>query len=102
MSVFILKAKFTEIFERELEEEKLCISVYTESRIHSLINMGVTKMGSAGLAESIDKIHLAEENLARLVDYLCTCAEEYGTYPDLYDDDFDFAIAGCYPIWPFI
>jgi len=55
MSVFILKAKFTEIFERELEEEKLCISVYTESRIHSLINVGVTKMGSEGWQKALIK-----------------------------------------------
>ena len=96
-----LKSRFDYFMKLELGSIDLYLSPYCESRIEKIIDNGVERMGIDNVTERLDRIYVAEENLKRLLAYLCEYAKTVGTYPFLDDDAFDTALAECCPLWPF-
>lgn len=102
MSPFALQSILTAIFETEMEDQELQLSPYSEQRVEHMVSIGVERMTMDNIIEKQEKVHLAEENIKRLIEYLSDQAKVYGSFPDLEDLAFDTAMAECYPLWPFV
>jgi len=102
MSSFALLSILTGILKSELEDQGIQLSPYCGEQVEHMISIGVERMTMAKVIEKQDKVHLAEENIKRLIEYLSDQAKAYGSFPYLEDLAFDMAIGECYPLWPYI
>ena len=102
MSSFALFSRLEAILKSEMEDQGPQLSPYSEQRVKNIISIGVERMTMAKVIEKQGKVHLAEENIKRLIEYLSDQAKAYGSFPKMEDFAFDMAIAECYLLWPFV
>ena len=102
MSASALFSRLGAILELEMEDQGLQLSPYSEQRVKNMVSIGVERMTMDKVIEKKEKVHLAEENVKRLIEYLSDQAKAYGSFPYMEDLAFDMAIAECYPLWPFV
>jgi len=101
MGAFAIQSRLSDILETEREGLKLSLSPYCQQRVENIVNIGVQRMTMLDVTQRLDKIHLAESNIKRLIEYLSNYAKDCGTYPEIEDISFDNAMAECFPLWPY-
>lgn len=71
------------------------------ARLDWVIGNGITRMQRERALEREGQLHLAEHNLARLLDALRNLAEEERSYPAADDKQFEEVYKTNCPLWPY-
>jgi hypothetical protein len=79
-----------------LRPSEVCLA-----RIEWMIGNGITRMEREQLLEREGQLHLAENNLAKLLDTLRDAAEQERSFPLADDTQFEEVYKTVCPLWPY-
>ena len=85
----------------ELDMQGLQLPGSCRSRLEQMISRGVIRMRTNKILDNPGQVLQAEQNLKSLVRYFCEFSREAGIYPEITDPDFEKALLGCPPFFPF-
>jgi len=102
MSSSALLSRLEAILESEMEHQELQLSPCSEQWMEDIVSIGVDRMAMDKVFEKQEMVHLAEENIKHLMEYLSDQAKTYRSFPYMEDLAFDMAMEECSPLWPYV
>lgn len=95
-----LEERFRELAQKRLAEEDVPLHDRIEARFLTLLQSGVARMRSGGVADDPEQLVVAEKSLMRLVDGMIRETRER-ELAAVNRSVYDFALGRYCPAWPF-
>lgn len=96
-----VRMRLTNVLRRSSAKTGAIPSAAADSMISKMIVNGVQRMSVAQALEQEDKIHLAENNLRRLLRFASDKASTAGTFPIIEEPALSAAQKTLCPLWPY-
>lgn len=98
---FQLSQRLKHCAKKKISKLGLGMTPSCHTLVERMINNGVERMGSQGVADREEQIVQAERNLSRYMDKLSEKAQSLESYPMVSAQVFDDVLREQCPIWPY-